>query len=343
MKRIASALLPLVGLALFAWIVWRTGAGAIAGRIASVRALPLCAAMALVPVILVVRGTRWRRILALGGVAWPARRAIGAWSVGFFASAITPAKAGDAIRAWYVRTDTGCSLAAALASVFVDRLFDLLLVVAAGVVSVALFSARYAQLPSSGAMVAVALVVALGAAAATNRRLVRAVARPFVALVVPPSLRESLAGSFHAFYDATARTISSPRAVAEILAWTVVAWALIVALALAVARAFDVGVSAGYLAMTMPIITLVELVPVSVSGVGTRDAAAVYLFGVVGVERAAAVGFSLGYLAVGTWLTALVGFAVWIRNPVSLRAAPGGTGTPGEVAEAAGAGERSGP
>jgi len=41
---------------------------------------------------------------------------------------------------------------------------------------------------------------------------------------------------------------------------------------------------------------------------------------VVGISSAAAVGFSIGYLFIGTYLTALAGFLMWLRHPVKLGA-----------------------
>ena len=64
----------------------------------------------------------------------------------------------------------------------------------------------------------------------------------------------------------------------------------------------------------------VELIPISVSGLGTRDAAVIYFFSLVGVSSAAAVSFSIGYLIVGTYLTAVVGFFIWLRHPVEVGA-----------------------
>ena len=37
------------------------------------------------------------------------------------------------------------------------------------------------------------------------------------------------------------------------------------------------------------------------------------------VDGAQAVGFSITYLLVGTYLTALVGFVAWLANPAKLR------------------------
>jgi len=68
-------------------------------------------------------------------------------------------------------------------------------------------------------------------------------------------------------------------------------------------------------------VTLVELIPFSIAGLGTRDATVIYFFGIVGANAAQAVGFSLVYLLIGTYLTALAGFILWLRHPVRWRQA----------------------
>lgn len=84
------------------------------------------------------------------------------------------------------------------------------------------------------------------------------------------------------------------------------------------AATLGVPVRFGYVLLIMPIVTLVELVPVSVSGLGTRDAVVIYFFSFVGVGSAQAVGFSVAYVLIGTYLTALAGFLFWLRRPVPL-------------------------
>jgi uncharacterized membrane protein YbhN (UPF0104 family) len=85
-----------------------------------------------------------------------------------------------------------------------------------------------------------------------------------------------------------------------------------------VTQAFGIDVDLAYVCLIMPVITLVELLPISVSGLGTRDAAAIYFFSVVGVSSASAVGFSIGYLLIGNYLLAMAGLILWIRRPVKL-------------------------
>ena len=101
---------------------------------------------------------------------------------------------------------------------------------------------------------------------------------------------------------------------------TVLVWALVFLLAYYIAVLFGIDVDLKYVVLIMPIVTLVELIPISVSGLGTRDATVIYFFSVVGISSAAAVGFSIGYLFIGTYLTALAGFLMWLRHPVKLGA-----------------------
>jgi hypothetical protein len=91
-------------------------------------------------------------------------------------------------------------------------------------------------------------------------------------------------------------------------------------LAVYIARILSLPVRAGYIVLIMPVVTLVELIPFSIAGLGTREATVIYFFSVVGAGAADAVGFSIVYVLIGTYLTALVGFFLWLKHPVRWRA-----------------------
>ena len=55
---------------------------------------------------MLVRGARWHYVIRSLGIEYGLRRAT-VWAIGFFASSVTPAKAGDVVRAVYLRNDTG--------------------------------------------------------------------------------------------------------------------------------------------------------------------------------------------------------------------------------------------
>jgi uncharacterized protein (TIRG00374 family) len=141
---------------------------------------------------------------------------------------------------------------------------------------------------------------------------------PVVRFLTPPRFRSQLSAQAGLFYDGLARYGTHWRQTALAGALTFAFWAGIVFLAFTVTRVLAIDVSSGFVALMMPIVTLVEIIPISVSGIGTREAAVIFFFSAVGIGSAEAVAFSIMYLIAGTYLTALVGFAAWLANPAKL-------------------------
>jgi uncharacterized protein (TIRG00374 family) len=321
MRKNLSLLLPAFGLALFVFIVWRTGPAEIAAVFMAVEPGRLGIAVALVGVVLVLRGLRWSLLLKVAGIDYPLLKATAVWTIGFAAASVTPAKSGDAIRAFYIQEETGRSLGEAFFTVFIERLFDLVFVLMLGLVSVLVFSRYYTEIPSAWLVIVASAVVVLCLYLAMNRKLMRLVLRPVFDLLVPARYKDMVALNITSFYDSMAvyARARGQLLLAGIL--TIILWALIFLLAWCVATGFGIDVSVGYIFLIMPVVTLVEILPVSVAGLGTRDATVIYFFSVVGISSAAAVGFSLGYLLIGTYASALIGFVMWLRHPLRTKRA----------------------
>ena len=308
--------MPAIGLAIFAWIVHRTGAERIGAILAAMDLRLLAWAPVIVGAISVARGLRWRYVMRCVGIEYSLARSTAVWTIGFFASSVTPAKAGDAIRAVYVRNDSGRSMGEALLTVFVDRLWDLGFILLAGIASAVVFSRRYIELPSVPLLIAGVVAIVVAAVIMTRRGAMRAFLKPLFSVLVPARHRDGLSANFHTFYDALRVYGAAPRRALVMAALTLFCWALIFLLAVYVARLLRIPVDPAYIVLIMPIVTLVELIPFSISGLGTRDATVIYFFAAVGAGSAEAVGFSIAYLLIGTYLTALVGFALWLRSPI---------------------------
>jgi uncharacterized protein (TIRG00374 family) len=320
MRKTLSFLLPFFGLALFAYIVARTGLDRIAAVFAAANVKMLLVSPAFVIVIVLLRGLRWQLLMRVVEIDYSYWRSVCVWTIGFFAASVTPAKAGDAVRALYLQNDTGRTFGEAFLTVFIDRLWDLVFVLLLGVASVLLFSRYYIQLPSFWIILAAAVGIAICVYLAASRKLMRWLLKPVFEALVPSRYKERFSLNFHTFYDSLASYRRRPGALALAMLLTVIVWGLVFSLAWYLTVVFAIDISPAYMVLIMPIVTLVELIPISVSGLGTRDATVIYFFSVVGVSSAAAVSFSIGYLLIGTYLTAMLGFVLWIRHPVSLGA-----------------------
>lgn len=318
MRKWVSLVLPLLGLVIFVWIVRGTGLDRVLDTFRRIDPRSLAVFPVFTVFILWIRGYRWWILLRLVGIPYTRRRSSIVWSIGFFAASITPGKVGDAVRALYVSRETGRGLGESFLTVFMDRLMDLVVVLVFGVATILVFSYRYTDLPSIWVIVA-ASVAALGLVyLVLNRSLMRALAGPFFRALTPKKYRPQLSTQVHEFYDALALYARQWKSTAFAIFLTLVFWAGIVLLAYTATRVLAIDVSFGYVALMMPMVTLVEIVPISISGIGTREAAVIFFFAAVGIGSAQAVAFSIMYLMAGTYLTALVGFLAWLANPAKL-------------------------
>ncbi|MEJ2721549.1 MAG: lysylphosphatidylglycerol synthase transmembrane domain-containing protein [bacterium] len=319
MKRILSVILPLIGLAIFVWIIRGIGVDKILDAFRNVDPRKLAAFPIFTVFIFWIRGLRWWLLMRVVGIEYTQWRSAVVWSIGFFAAAITPGKVGDALRAFYLSRETGRNFGESFVTVFVDRLMDLGTVLIAGVITLLIFSYYYIDLPSVWLFVIVVLAVFGGIYLVLHRGLMKKLIGPAVKLVVPERYRGMLGAHVHGFYDSLADYPRQWRLTLAAYGLCLGFWTGVIVLAYSVTQLLGIDISFGYVVLMMPAVTLVEILPISISGLGTREASVIFFFSLVGLSSAEAVGFSITYLLIGTYLTALVGFIAWLANPAKLR------------------------
>src|SRR5262249_8562882 len=108
--------------------------------IASASALPLVAAVLLNLANIHLKVVRWNVLLKTRGIRYPERRAWPAFLTSLYVGMLTPGRVGDVLRAQYLKHDLGVPYAEGLASVVMDRLCDLYVLVAFVAVGVVHYS-----------------------------------------------------------------------------------------------------------------------------------------------------------------------------------------------------------
>lgn len=263
------------------------------------------AAVAVFP-LLAPKARRWQIVLADFGIALPWRDAFRFYAIGLWAAIVTPGQLGDGLKAWYVQSRGG-NLAPALASVIVDRLFDVLMLLGAASIGVAIYGSAFgAQFVVVGVLT---IITVCGIAVAARPAL-----RRWAATLLPSAVRARI-GRLRwvaAVQDAHLSGGSLLRA----FGWSVASFAATLARIYLCFRA--VGVH-------LPLVTFVAVVGLSslagllsVSGIGTRDWALIALLGRDGIAHDTALAAS--FLILFLNLTNIVpGLIAWYRDPVPLR------------------------
>jgi len=319
-----SVLRLAVALGLTAFILWKSDPALVWQQAANARPGPLVAAVLLVIVDRALMAWRWLWLLvpfapAPGDTDRP-RVGLGAilhvFFVSTFVGTFLPASVGgDAVRATALGR-LGVPLADAVASVFMDRVLGVLGVLAMGVGG--LWLAR--DLPARPAVLAALAVTAAGCAAVAAAVFSTRVAAFLIALVQRlPWARVHAAGS--AVVGAVQRYAAHHGLLSA------VTLASIGVQVLRVLQAWCLGVSLGidaplaaYFAF-IPIILLVMLLPITVYGLGTSQAAFVLFFRAAGVAEPAAFALSVLFVALGV-VGNLPGGVLWTRSGLTPPARP---------------------
>jgi glycosyltransferase 2 family protein len=268
------------------WAGWLISLAALAGIVVWALGRPaprapqmpglIVVAVALYAVATLVRAERWRLLLRFNG-ATPSRLDCHALTcVGYMGNNVLPARAGDAMRVIYMTPRSSASARTVIGTLVAERVLDVavlfsLYAVLAVVLGAGTLSSR--RFVFAGAVVAVAIVVALLAAVALHRRghLARAWAfvRPMLAAT----------GNLRGRHGAEAVGVT-------LLVWTVEAgvW-------LCCADAAGLHVSALEALYLLALASLFVFVPAGPGNVGTLDAAVLFGARAIGRTSSAALSF----------------------------------------------------
>ena len=111
------------------------------------------------------------------------------------------------------------------------------------------------------------------------------------------------------FYESIKHLSSMKKTIASAAVLTLASWALILMASYILALSVGINVELIYFIFLIPIINIIELIPISISGVGTRDTAAIILFSLIGITQERAFIFS-SLILITNILFALLGLVL---------------------------------
>lgn len=286
-----------------------------------------------------LRGVRWVALLRpLGRV--PYGLAVRTTVIGFGASVVLPARAGEFIRPYLLARREGLSATAVFATIVIERVLDLstvlLLLGAALLVFDPGLAARdpasFAALRAGGlvaALAAVGTLVTLMALAAHPERVSRTAAR--VELWLPRRLAAGLERVVHRFAEGLA-VVRQPWRLLDAALWSVPVWFVIAAGVWSTTQAFHMGLpySASFLVIAALVIGVSVPTPGAIGGFHAAFQIAVTRF--YGIPNDRAVGAAIVLHAVSFLPVAVLGALFMVRegvSPVGVRVlVDGGAGAP---------------
>ena len=314
-----------LAVALMVWVFRSTDPGSVWAEIERARADLIAASVAGIALAYVVRVKRWLLLLApLGpvGVGSATRATI----IGFATSTIVP-RLGEVVRPYLLARRESLSMSAALATIVVERILDMIAVILLFGLFLAAFSS---QLPATdetvlGALKAGGLMVAVGAG--VFLALVCAAARRpewvvwFAGRVerLAPHGPGAAASRFITRFSSGLGVARDPGRLLRAVAWSLVMWALVGATAWWGCLAFDMALPPSSGLLLMALMALGVSVPTPAGVGGFHAAVQVGLTAFYEVPVDAAVGAALVLHAATFAPVTVVGLAWMARDGITFR------------------------
>ncbi len=307
---------PIFGIVLFIYIISRINLNAVAQNFLKMNLLIFALAFLLIIPSLFLKTLKWKQLIYPFKVEFSMKEGFSAWLVGFFVGLITPGRVGDLARAFYLKEKM--KIGKALATVVIDRVLDIFVLMILSVIGIIYLLTKFTIKNEVLGVIAIFFFLfGMLAVIFLEEKRAMKLLRPLYNLFVPEKHKSGLKTSFADFYSAINTLKDSKSYVIRAGLLSFVAWAVTFLQYFVLAEAMGIKLNYMLILMIMPTVLLVEILPISFSGLGTRDATLIFFFSLMGLSASTAVSFSLTIL-IFNYIYSSTGLLIWIKKPIKL-------------------------
>ena len=300
-------ILPFIGILIFAYLIFRIGLDKILGSILSANIYLLILALLFSFIALIPPIIKWMVVLRSQNIM------LNFWTLfridfmGIFYGSITPGRVGTFIRAYYLRDKIKKPLGACISSVVVDKMLDLLAMGVFAVIGSILLLNKISGLFTA---VFIAFILLFGTFIFfLNKKRSTFILKRVWKIFIPQKFKKIALETFNSFYGnlPKIKTIFVPFLIALIslvFAFTTV---------YIVAKAFSINIPYIYIITIWSLATIVSLIPITIAGLGTREAVLITLFSVFNVAATDIVAMSIVAYIISHVIPDILGWFFAIR------------------------------
>jgi uncharacterized protein (TIRG00374 family) len=265
-------------------------------------------------ILIILKSFKWQRlVISLNGKI-SLKESLVVLFIGLFVSVITPGRLGDFVRAFYIKDRL--VLGRGILAVIVDRAMDIItLLIFAGVGLILLSRAHGIEIISPELVIVLIVACVVGLFVALNKRSAKKLFILFQRFI-PEKIRELIVKHGRTFYEAIPLFRTNSGQIILAFVSSTLAWMMTITFGWLLMQSLHLQLDWVAALSVIPILALVEIIPVGVLGIGTREIAAVIILGANGVSPEHAIAFSLLYFTMGYVPSFLIGAVLFNRKPI---------------------------
>jgi len=271
------------------------------------------AALLFIPLMIAVKAMRWRLLLQAQGVEYPLGKCIEVYSIGIFWGIVTPGRLGDFVKVLYLKRH-GLNVLHGLFSVVGDRLFDFVLLM-----GLALFSSLVV-LKDMEPIVPLIWAAGVGLVFVVGIALYRRLwDMPDITGFITRSVMSEKFGGRQFLAATDPLSFDFKRVILArflpVVLLTLISWLFFFSQYYVMLSAVGIAASFIEIICSTSLAILTTFLPISIAGIGTRDAVLILLFKQMQMSSESAVVLSLIVLF-NYCLSGLLGLGFWLNNPL---------------------------
>lgn len=302
-----------IGLILFIIILSKLNLTKIIALLSNINPFYLVAALLFFIPLFVIRAIRWQLLMKAQDIEYSLKDSTLMYVAALYIGAITPGRIGDFIKVFYLKGDKH-PFGKSFATVLLDRLFDLISLLLLGYAGMLLFITFFerAIIILSCIFVGTVLLIIFFI---YKKDFSIGILEYISSNLIPERYRENAKTGFSDLYNGIKALNTSQFAVATFI--TFFAWVIYFVMMYLFALSLGINIPFLYLATCVSISAVITLIPISISGIGTRDATLIILFSYLGLSKESAIAFSMMILFMYA-VNGFIGLVAWLKKPISI-------------------------
>lgn len=302
----------LLGIALFVVILSKTNLKEIFETIKKIEPLYLIFSILLILPMITNKAWCWNYIKRKQNIKYSLKDSLLMYMVGIYVGTLTPGKLGEITKILYLKKD-GYSVGESMVGVFLDRISDLVFLIIFAIIGsmffINLIYGKFILLIMIMGTLFMLFVIALRVG------LIKYFTKKLFYKIIPEKYQKSWQIGFQDFLNDI--KIYKFKNYLVILGITCLSWLFYYLQIYFLAKGLNINIPFLYLSISATIAGLITLIPVSVSGIGTRDAALLVLFASFSVSAEKVIALSALILLMSL-ISAMAGLVCWIVRPIKI-------------------------
>lgn len=301
-----------LGIIIFLIILSRTNLGEILKNIEKIKPVYLLSGALLTIPTIFTKALCWNYIKRQQGIKYNLKDSFLMYCSGLYIGLVTPGRLGEITKAFYLKND-GYSMGKSLVSIVLDRLSDIIFLLLFIFLGLILFFATLQKtilIPIVCIVIVVILFIIF-----LRVGLIKWILNKIFYFFVPVKYQKSWKINSQDFINDF--KIYNLKNYIIISLITVFSWIFYYLQMYVLAKGVGINIPFLYLAITVTVAGLITLIPVSISGIGTRDIALIMLLSPFLLAKEQIIAFSALILLMVIW-GALIGLICWLIKPIKV-------------------------